>query len=220
MRSVSVRPYTPDDRARVRHICFVTGYMGDPVDWLWRDEESFATVFSGYYTDAEPESALVVDVDGEVAGYLLGCVDTATAWDPAKVVGRQVLRRWLLLRPGTARFMWRSLADAALDAASGRLPPTRVIDPRWPAHLHINLLHSARGCGAGSALMHAWLDRLRERGSAGCHIETLAENHRAIAFFEATGFVREGAPARVPGMRSPAGGRHHVQVMVQQFGHR
>ena len=218
MGSFAIRPYVLGDRDRVRHICFATGYMGDPADWMWRDQESFATLFSGYYTDAEPESALVVEVDGEVSGYLLGCVDSATAWDPAKVIGRDVLRRWLLLRPGTARFIWRSLGDGALDALRRRPLPTPVLDPRWPAHLHINLLPKARGGGAGSAMMREWLDRLRERGTPGCHLETLAENHNAIAFFEAMGFVREGLPLRAPGMRDRAGGRLHVQLMVQPLG--
>jgi hypothetical protein len=30
--------------------------MGEPVDWQWRDLPSFADMFTGYYTDAEPES--------------------------------------------------------------------------------------------------------------------------------------------------------------------
>ena len=77
-----IRPYEPADRARVRHICFVTGYMGDPVEWQWRDAESFSNIFTGYYTDAEPESALVAEIDGEVTGYLLGCVDSSQGLEP------------------------------------------------------------------------------------------------------------------------------------------
>ena len=39
-------------------------------------------MFTSYYTDAEPQSALVAELDGEVAGYLLGCVDSRRAWNP------------------------------------------------------------------------------------------------------------------------------------------
>ncbi|MGH9017321.1 MAG: GNAT family N-acetyltransferase [Acidimicrobiales bacterium] len=214
---VVVRPFRPGDRARVRHICFVTGYMGEPVEWLWGDAESFATIFTGYYTDAEPESALVAEIDGEVMGYLLGCVDSARAWNPAGVVGGQVVRRALPVRPGTARFVWRSLGDVVADAARKRLPPAPFADERWPAHLHIDLLRPARGRGAGATLMRRWLDALRRLDVPGCHLETVAENSGAVAFFESMGFEKHGHPIPAPGLRSPAGTRHHLQVMVQSL---
>ncbi len=218
MGDMIVRAFQPADRTAVRRICHQTGYMGEPAGWYWADEESFADVWSGYYTDREPESASVVEIDGQVAGYLLGCRDTAAAPDPASVIGRHLIGgRHLLFRPGTAGFIWRSLADIAVDAARRRLPRRSFADPRWPAHLHIDLLPQARGRGAGRLLMTRWLDQLRSEGIPGCHLETLAENHKAIAFFEAMGFHRKGKPHVVPGLRSPGGARHHVQLMVQEL---
>jgi ribosomal protein S18 acetylase RimI-like enzyme len=212
-----IRPYDASDRARVRHICFVTGYMGDPVEWQWRDAESFSNIFTGYYTDAEPESALVAEIDGEVRGYLLGCVDSSRAWNPATVVGRQLTRRAIAFRPGTAPFVWRALGDVIADAARKRLPPAAFSDPRWPAHLHIDLLRDARGRGVGAALVRRWLDTLRQAGVPGCHLETVAENTAAVAFFEAMGFEKRRQPIPAPGLRSPSGGRHHVQLMVRSL---
>ena len=217
MSDVSVRPYRSSDRARVRYICFATGYMGEPVAWQWRDAESFATIFTGYYTDAEPESALVAEIDGEVMGYLLGCVDSRKAWNPAGVVGRQFTRRGLAFRPGTAPFVWRALGDVIVDAARMRLPPAPFEDPRWPAHLHVDLLREARGRGVGTRLMRLWLESLRGRDVPGCHLETVAENTAAVAFFEAMGFEKRGTPVPAPGLRSPAGERPHVQLMVQSL---
>ena len=214
---VLIRPYLPDDRARVRHICFVTGYIGEPVEWQWRDAESFANIFSGYYTDAEPESALVAEIDGEVRGYLLGCFDSSRVWNPGAVVGRQITHRGIAFRPGTAGFVWRSVGDVIVDAAHQRLPPASFSDPRWPAHLHIDLLRDARGRGVGAALVRRWLDRLREAGVAGCYLETIAENTGAVAFFEAMGFEKRRRPIPVPGFRSPRGERHHLQLMVQSL---
>jgi len=215
---VIIRPYEERDRDQVRHICYVTGYMGDAVDWQWRDAESFADLFTSYYTDAEPESALVAERDGIVAGYLLGCVDSRRAWNPAKIFVHHVLRRGIAFRPGTAGFVWRSLGDIAVDGLKKRLPPMPVHDERWPAHLHIDMLYAIRGHGVGSALMHRWLDSLREKGVAGCHLETWGENLGAISFFEAMGFKRWGSPAMSPGLRSPTGGRHTVQMMVLPLG--
>jgi len=212
---VTIRPYEARDRPRIRRICFVTGYMGDPVDWLWRDQESFSDVFTSYYTDAEPESALVAELDGEVAGYLLGCVDSSRAWNPARIFLRNMLRRGIALRPGTAGMVWRSFGDVAIDAVRRQLPPAPVHDGRWPAHLHIDLLPSIRGRGVGATLMRRWLGALKEMRVPGCHLETVGENHKAIGFFEAMGFERRRKPALAPGLRSPSGARHTIQLMVQ-----
>lgn len=217
MGDLHIRPYEPRDRARVRHICFVTGYIGEPVEWQWRDAESFSTIFTGYYTDAEPESALVAEIDGEVRGYLLGCVDSSKAWNPATVVGGQIKERSLAFRPGTARFVLRSVGDVIVDAVHKRLPPASFDDPRWPAHLHIDLLRDARGRGVGAALMRRWLDSLRQAGVPGCHLETMAENTGAVAFFESMGFEKHRPPIPAPGLRSPWGERLHLQLMVQSL---
>ena len=214
---VVIRPYEGRDRAQVRHVCHVTGYMGEPVGWMWRDTESFADLFTSYYTDGEPESALVVELDGVVVGYLLGCVDSRRAWNPASIFGRHFLRRGIGLRPGTAGVVWRSFGDVAVAAVRRRLPPVSLSDERWPAHLHIDMLPGVRGRGVGATLMRRWFDTLGEIGVPGCHLETLGENHNAIAFFESMGFRRHGDPTSAPGLRSPAGDRHTVQLMVQSF---
>lgn len=210
-----VRPYQARDRAAVREICHETGYMGEPAAWFWRDRESFADLFSGYYTDREPHSAFVAEGDGRVVGYLLGCVDSGQATPSAAILRRHLVRRRLALRPGTAGFFWRSLWDLCRDR---RLPPEAVRDPQWPAHLHIDLLPKARGHGVGGALMRHWLERLARLASPGCHLGTFHQNTNAIAFFERMGFRRYGEPQRVPGFRLRSGGRMHVQFMVRSLG--
>lgn len=213
-----IRPYRPEDREGVRRVCYQTGYMGEPPDWYWRDTESFADMWSSYYTDAEPESLFVADDGGRVVGYVLGCVDSRRAWNPAEVALRHGVRRGCLLRPGTAPVMWRTLFDVVTGAITRDMPIVEPFyDPRWPSHLHINLLAEARGSGAGRQLVDALLARLRSAGSPGCHLETLAENQPAIGFFEAVGFTRLGDAQVVPGERARDGSRLHRQVMVQSL---
>ena len=197
-------------------MCFETGYMGDPVAWQWRDRESFADLFSGWYTDHAGHDALVVEGDGgTVRGYLLGCRDSQDVAGPGRLAARHLLGRGLLVRPGTAPVLWRTLADVAVAAARRDLPSGEVLDERWPAHLHIDLLPDARGSGLGRQLVTRWLDALRADEVAGCHLVTWAENDGAVAFFEAMGFHREGPPQPMLGLRSPEGQRHHTQLMVQ-----
>lgn len=187
--------------------------MGDP-EWQWRDRESYADLFTSYYTDDEPESALVVERGGEVAGYLLGCIDSQAARSEAAVFGRLMWSRWVVVRPSTAPFVWRSFADVIRDRLNGHPGPAPVRDHRWPAHLHIDLLSSVRGQGVGGTLLRTWQERLRRLGVPGCHVQTLAENRRAIGAFQSAGFRLMGSAAPAPGLRTPTGDRHHVQVLV------
>jgi ribosomal protein S18 acetylase RimI-like enzyme len=211
MAEFEIRAYEPRDRDAVRAICFETGYMGDPVDWLWRDRESFADLITRYYTDHEPGSLFVVERGGRVVGYLTGCVDSERCRGFAAGEVRRLVRRGALVRPGVAPFFWRSILDLLRD----RQAPDEVLgDPRWPAHLHIDLLPEARRRGVGRRLMARWLDRLRSGGSPGVHLGTFAENQGALPFFEACGFRRLGEPVRVPGFRTREGGRMHAQWMV------
>ena len=211
---IVVRLYRHADRAAVRDVAYRTGYMGEPADSYWRDFTSFANIWTSYYTDREPESAFVAESKGRVVGYLLGCVESGRATRPAAVLTEQVLRRFLFFRPGTAGFLWRSVWDTARD---GRLPAGELVDPRWPSHLHTNLLPEARGCGVGAKLLDVWFARLRAAGSPGCHLVTLAENRAAIAFFARMGFRHFDAPVLVPGMRLRSGGRMHLQIMVEEL---
>lgn len=209
---LTIRPYRHEDRGRVREIAFETGYLGESPAWYWRDRVSFADAWTGYYTDHEPESAFVAAEGDAVVGYLVGCFDTARAPSPRAAITRLLVRRQLLFRPGTAGFFWRSIRDTLRDPS---VPSGELSDPRWPSHLHIDLLPAARGHGAGRGLIEAWLGRLRRLGSPGCHLGTLAENTNAIRFFGSMGFERLGAPLLVPGMRLRAGGRMHAQLMVR-----
>ena len=209
---IQVRPFDPRDRESIRRMTHLVGYMGEPADWYWRHAESFADIWTSYYTDHEPESLLVA-VDGQkVVGYLTGCVDSRRAPSPAWAITLADLRYALYVRPGTAGFFWRGLADTLVQRGA---PKGKLDDPRWPSHLHINLLPEARGSGVGASLTRAWFARLVQLGSPGCHLGTLHANKRAISFFEQQGFKRFGAPQLAPGMRTPSGGRHHLQLMVR-----
>jgi len=209
--TVRIRAYRAADRSAVRAIAFATGFMGDRVDWLWGDPESFADLFTKYYTDHEPESLLIAEHTGTVVGYLSGSVDSTVSGGTAQREITRLLLRGALVRPSVASFFWRSIADLARDRGA---PEDVLRDDRWPAHLHINLLPEGRGQGLGRQLMEQWLKRLRQLESSGVHLGTFSENTRALRFFEACGFARHGDPIRAPGFRTRDGQRMHLQWMV------
>jgi len=214
MPEFEIRAYEPADREAIRRICFETGYMGEPIEWLWRDPESFADLITRYYTDREPESILVATRDGRVVGYLTGCVDSQRARGAPVREIRRLLRNGALLKPGFASFLGRVLIDVVRDRGA---PDESLFDARWPAHLHIDFLPEGRGKGLGRRIMNQWFERLRGLGTPGVHLGTFAENHPAIRFFEACGLARHGGPHRAPGFRTPDGRRMHLQWMTRSL---
>jgi GNAT superfamily N-acetyltransferase len=207
-----VRRFAEADRAQLLALSGRAG-EGAPTASLWGHEESEAAVYLTPYLDHEPDSVFVAVVDGEPAGYLAGSLGTAVPSESARM-DRAIREHRLFLRRGPALFFARSLLDMA-GAALRRQPTAGELDdPRWPAHLHINLVPQARGTGAAAALMERWFDRLRDTDTPGCYLQTLVENARAVRFFERTGFVAHGPTPLVPGLRYQ-GRRVHQLTMVR-----
>lgn len=212
MAQIEVRPYDASDRAGLVSL-FAAAGEGAPGSQVWGHPESLAEIYLTPYLDLEPESAFVAVVDGRLAGYLVGCVDE-TAFPGEQERTRQAIRRHrLYLRPGPLRFFVRGAYDAALLRLRREPAAGELSDPRWPSHLHIDLLPAGRGNGAADGLMNAWFDRLRALGVPGCYLQTSAENVRAVRFFERMGFAEHGPTPVVPGQRHD-GRRMHQQTMV------
>jgi ribosomal protein S18 acetylase RimI-like enzyme len=217
--ALKIRPYRATDRAAVRHICFETGLMGDSVAPVYGDRESFADLFTAYYTDHEPESCFVVDDDGRVVGYLLGTLDTRRVPSGERVIAPLLFTRLLPVRPGVAGFFWRGVRDSLVDAAHklGAAAPPRVDLDAFPAHTHFNLLPEARQAPVAAGLYRSFFLLAKKAGCPGIHGEVFAENERASALHQAMGFVRFGAPVPAPGIRGLDGARLHVQCWTRKL---
>ncbi|MEO6971031.1 MAG: GNAT family acetyltransferase, partial [Chthoniobacterales bacterium] len=68
----TIRGFRASDRDAVRELCCQTGFLGTPIDPVYEDRELFADFLTTYYTDHEPESSFVLEMDGQLKGYLLG----------------------------------------------------------------------------------------------------------------------------------------------------
>src|SRR5262249_32189916 len=67
----------------------------------------------------------------------------------------------------------------------------------YPSHMHIDLLERARGQGNGRKMMEQLMDRLRELGSPGAHLNVSIVNAPARRFYQRLGFcelARTGTP--------------------------
>jgi len=181
----TIRAYRPQDREAVRRICCETADAGKPVENFFRDRDFIADLVTRYYTDFTPELTQVVEKDGNVVGYLTGCLDT----------GRQVrVTAWRIL-PGALvaaicrgvlwqRETWRMLVAALCNGLPSGPPVAE-----YPAHFHINLLPEARGAGIGARLVEEFFARARKAGILGVHVSVRGDNESGCRFFEGLGFV-------------------------------
>ncbi len=183
-REFEIRKYQPSDRARVRELCCLTGFLGNPVDPIFEDRELFADYLTAYYTDWEPESAFVLLIGGDIRGYLLG--------------SRHSFRQQLYnLYNNVALFlrgMWRyprynaaskKFVHWIFRQAWKEVPAA----PRRTAHFHINLLADARQVATTRALMDSYLKYLHDHGEKAVFGQMVVfEDRRGTKMFERYGF--------------------------------
>jgi len=179
-----IRSYRNADRDSVRKLCCETGFLGEPIDPVYEDRQLFADFLTTYYTDWEPESSFVLEIEGEIRGYLLGC---------RKPLGNQLYSFWqnvsLFLKALSRYFRYhkRSRRFIRWTLVHGwREVPAA---PRRVPHFHINLLPDARKMSTTRALMSAYLSYLYRCGEKRVYGQIVTfESRRGEKMFERYGF--------------------------------
>jgi hypothetical protein len=183
-RQLTIRKYHSADRAIVRRLCCETGYLGNPIDPVFEDRELFSDYLTGYYTDWEPESSFVLEVNGEVHGYLLG--------------SRRPLRQQIYSFYQNLSLFLRGICRyPGYNAASRKFVHWIIFQgwkevpaaPRRTAHFHINLLADARNIASTRALMNGYLQYLHACGEKRVYGQMVVfESRRGAKMFERYGF--------------------------------
>lgn len=204
---LTLRPVQPGDAAALAHVAYETAFFGASAERFFPCRPLFAALWVAPYFQAGSGSVGFVALRGEeVLGYILGSVDPgryALALT-AQVPG--LLGQWLR---GQLPGVWPSVAYL-LRSALYRVPHPPA--DRYPAHLHLNLLASARGLGAGGALLDAFLAELRARRVPGVQLSTTRRNVAAVELYTRRGF-REWA-ARRTRLWTPWTGQTEEQVTM------
>jgi len=179
-----IRGYRRLDREGVRKLCCDTGFLGDPIDPVYEDRELFADFLTTYYTDHEPESCFLLEVDGVICGYLLG--SRKPLQNQLYALYQNV---WLFFRALTRYFRYnarsRRFIRWVLMYGWHEVPA----QPRRVPHFHINLLPEARKVSTTRALMSAYLSYLYRSGEKRvCGQIITFESRRGEKMFERYGF--------------------------------
>lgn len=164
-------------------MCLQTGDSGADGTSLYRDPDLLGHLFAGPYVLGQPDYSLVVTDEHGAAGYAFAAADTRGFEEWAETNWWPALRERYPLVDGAS-------PDAELIRLLHVRPVVQdeVVD-EFPAHLHIDLLPRLQGKRFGRTLIEMNLERLRDHGVSGVHLEVGVENHNAIAFYQHIGFT-------------------------------
>jgi len=178
-----VRFYEARDREAVRRICCETGILGQPIDAVFEDRELFADYLTSYYTDVEPESALVIERGGEVKGYLLG---SKRPWRQKlyEVTLLPSLAVRGLLRYRNYRAETREYIAWILKSSRNEVPPL----PKGMAHFHFNILPEAQSYRGTMAITQMFYEYLRRAGVKAVGGQLVTIGTRRLRMLERMGF--------------------------------
>ena len=179
-----IRPYEPRDRKEVRRLCCETGFLGNPIDPVFEDRELFADYLTQYYLEHEPESSFVVEISGELKGYLMGSRRPLRHQLYGFFQNLGLVTRGLLRYPGynatSKKFVHWILCNGWREVPAA---------PRNVPHFHINLLAEARSVPTTRAIMDSYLAYLTNCGEKQVYGQMVTfHNRRGTKMFERYGF--------------------------------
>lgn len=191
---ITIRPYEGRDRAGVREINRRTAYRNRGHDFLFEDGELHADYWTSYFTDHRPECSWVVEREGRMIGYFLGCTDQRHF---LRVMKTRIVPRVAALAA------WRSLTRYGpksrayvrfmLFTAPGETPDFPYLD--FPAHYHCNILREGYGQNLYTTLALMFCDRLDALGVKGMHGAMLEPANGAAFPKMIAGFGQENVEA-------------------------
>jgi hypothetical protein len=184
---VSIRKYKAQDRQAIRDICYDTAFLGESASVFFDAKEILADFVTLYFTDYEPESCFVSEVNGEVIGYLTGATSITRLSNIfvtriAPKLGMKVLLNCTIFKKKNIIFLFHWL----LDFLKGEFFKAPDFSKQYPATLHINLKRDFRSLGIGTKLIGGYLDYLIKKDIPGIHLATISD--KAGEFFEKAGF--------------------------------
>lgn len=183
---VKIRKFEAKDRTAVRQIVYDTALMGEPAALFFQGQEVISDALSLYFTDYEPGSCFVAEINDQVAGYLIGAKDKIAA--QAIFNGRialplffKALKSGIFLRIKNLSFIFSCLIDLLKNGIH-----TPDFNQAYPATFHLNIKGGFRGRKIGAKLIGVYLDYLKIERIPGVHLATMSD--QAANFFLSLGF--------------------------------
>ncbi|NCN04478.1 MAG: GNAT family N-acetyltransferase [Spirochaetales bacterium] len=188
-KDLVIRGYRPCDLPYLYEICTLTGLRGGDAGADYDDSRLLGHIFVGPYVEREPELTFTALVDGVPMGYILGTADSRAfdgyfrqRWKPDLA---QLYPKKKTYKPAQKQLLGRKIWTTNSD-----LPD---FCPKYPAHLHIDILPDAQGQGIGRSLMEQFTQALAALGVGGFHFGVDPLNSGALGFYHKLGLEQIGA---------------------------
>ena len=168
-----VRKYLDKDKENLRRICLETSSLPTEDE---RDRNFLYLMYNDYYSECEGENCFVfTNDDDEAVGYIL-CAENFDAYI------EKMKESYL---PKIAY-----LGKKYASMAKGEIALHRLFSKKFPAHLHIDILPDYQHIGAGTQLVNALKEHLKEKGIKGLMLSAGMGNKNAIAFYKKNNFKK------------------------------
>jgi GNAT superfamily N-acetyltransferase len=183
---VKIRKFEAKDRQAVRQIAHDTALMGESASLFFEGKEVISDAFSLYFTDYEPGSCFVAEINDQVVGYLIGarrkvCAEAVFNGQLALPLFFKALKSGIFLKIKNLFFIFSCLRDLLVNGIK-----TPDFTRKYPAILHLNIKEGFRGQEIGTKLIAAYFDYLKSEKISGVHLATMSE--QAASFFLSQGF--------------------------------
>ena len=183
-----IRKFQAKDRAAVRQIAYDTALMGESAGLFFQGQEVISDAFSLYFTDYEPESCFVAEINGQVVGYLIGatkkvCAEAIFNGKLALPLFLKALTSGIFLMIRNIIFILSCVKDLLVNGIK-----TPDFNRQYPATFHLNIKDGFRGRELGPKLIAGFLEYLKNQSVGGVHLATMSD--RSAKFFLSQGFTQ------------------------------
>ncbi len=186
--SILIRTFKTSDRATVRRISCETSFLEHSRHSIIDDDEILADILTRYFTDYEPESCFVAEINGEIHGYIIGAVNEEKM---LRIFYRKVFPLIFLKAIFRGFFFkwkhWRLFFSYLNGFRKQEFGHHINLNPLFPSVLHINIDPPFRGKSIGKDLIQCFLNYLKQQGTSGVHLVTMS--FKAKDFFIRNGFI-------------------------------
>lgn len=186
--SFVIRPFQPTDSTVVRAIACQVAHRGEPAHDKYPSSDILADLLTGYYVEFEPEHIVLIEVDSQVVGYVMGTMDNrryglANTFIILPRLFIKALWKGEIFRPST----WLWFKDILINWR--RLIFWRKTSfNSHEGHCHIGVVKEHRHKQLGHHLMEAFLDLAKQNKVTMLMASVHSENASAARFFESLGF--------------------------------
>ncbi len=170
----------------MRYLCCETAFFGQPAEEFFEGRDILADILTMYFTDFEPESLFIAEIDGVRIGYLTGNKNI----NRLKKIFKSRILPAVIVKSLIAGVIFRKKNLVFFLKCAKSFFRRELFDPdfsrQFPATLHVNVDASYRNMKVGEKLIDQYCNYLRKVNIRGVFLTTVSRKGSKI--FSEDGF--------------------------------